>query len=196
MKTQWRAGFGLLVLLLLTGCGAAAPGTAADGTAWSEEWVTVGDVLGIETPEDMTLRENSDALSAKGMYYAAWSTGEGEAIVNEAGDEAEVYDAQVYLLLAGYSDTAKAEDAAAEWLDMASGQYAVETNASETLNGQAFTVITYTYTSETNPYARGASAFGTYGNYALSVELSCREDFDGNPLEILRDFLEHCHYAA
>lgn len=126
MKTWWKAALCLLGLLCLTGCGAAAPETAADGTAWSEEWVTVGDVVGVETPEGMTPRENSDALSAKGMYYATWSLGEAETIVNESGDEAQLYDAQVYLLLAGYDGTEKAEEAAAEWLDMAAEQYAVE----------------------------------------------------------------------
>lgn len=196
MKRQWRAALCLLALLCLTGCGAAAPETAADGTGWSEEWVTVGNVVGVDTPEGMTPRENSDALSAKGMYYATWSLGEAETIVNESGDEAQLYDAQVYLLLAGYDGTEKAEEAAAEWLDMAAEQYAVEASAEEIHNGQDFTVVTYTYTSETNPYARGASAFGVYGNYAVSVELSCREGFDGNALEILADFLDNCHYAA
>ena len=196
MKRQWRAALCLLGLLCLTGCGAAAPETAADGSAWNEDWVTVGNVVGVETPEGMTLLENNDALSAKGMYYAAWSLGEAEEVLNEDGETAQVYDAQVYLLLAGYDSTAKAEEAAAEWLEMAAEQYAVESTDSETHNGQEFTVVTYTYTSETNPYARGASAFGVYGNYAVSVELSCREDFDGNALEILADFLDHCHYAA
>lgn len=196
MKKQGWIILCLCGLLCMTGCGAPSPETAADGSAWEEDWVTVGNVIGVETPEGITLRENSDALSAKGMYYAAWSTGEGETIVNEDGEDARVYDAQVYLLLAGYDDTDKAEDAMKEWLDMANGQYAVETAASETHAGQAFTVITYTYPSETNPYARGASAFGTYGNFAVSVELSCRESFDGSAPEILADFLEHCHYAA
>lgn len=196
MKKQDWIILCLCGLLCLTGCGAPTPDTAADGSAWDESWVTVGNVIGVETLEGMTFRENSDALSAKGMYYATWSIGEAVSIVNENGEDAQIYDAQVYLLLAGYDDTSKAEQAAAEWLDMAAGQYAVETTTAETLAGQAFTVITYTYTSETNPYAQGASAFGTYGNFAVSVELSCQEGFDGSALEILADFLEHCHYAA
>ena len=196
MKKLRRGVLCLLCLLCLTACGAPEPETAADGTAWSEDWVTVGNVLGVETPENLTPRENSDALSAKGMYYATWSLGEAETIVNENGDEAQIYDAQIYLLLAGYDDTGKAEETAAEWQDMASAQYAVETSGKETHNGQDFTVIEYTYTSETNPYTRGASAFGVYGNYAISAELSCRENFDGNALEILANFLDHCHYAA
>ena len=130
------------------------------------------------------------------MYYATWSMGEAETIVNGDGDEAQVYDAQIYLLLAGYDSTGKAEDAAAEWLSMASERYAVEVSGEEAHNGQDFTVMAYTYTSEENPYARGASAFGVYGNYAVSVELSCQEGFDGNAPDILANFLEHCHYAA
>ena len=196
MKMQCWMTLCLCGLLCLTGCGAPAPDAAADGTAWDESWVTVGNVIGIETPTGMTFRENSDALSAKGMYYATWSIGEAVPTVNEDGEDAQVYDAQVYLLLAGYDSSAKAESAASEWLDMAYGQYTVDAEAAETCNGQEFTVIIYTYASETNPYAYGASAYGTYGNYAVSVELSCREDFDGNAQEILEDFLEHCHYAA
>lgn len=191
MKRIWRAVLCLCGgILLLTSCGAAAPETAADGTAWSETWVTVGNVLGVETPEGMTLRENSDALDAKGMYFASWSIGEGDA-----GEDA-VYDAQVSLLLAGYDSTAKAEEAAAEWLDMAYERYAVDAEAPETRNGQEYTVITHTYTAETNPYAYGASAFGVYGNYAVSAELSCREGFDGDALALLAEFLDRCHYAA
>lgn len=195
MKKQFWIILCLCGLLCLTGCGTPAPNTAADGSAWEEDWVTVGNVIGVETPEGMIFRENSDALSAKGMYYASWSIGDAAPIVNEDGEDAQVYDAQVSLLLAGYDDTGKAEDTVNEWLDMAYGQYAVDAEAVETCNGQAFTVITYTYTSETNPYARGASAFGTYGNFAVSVELSCQEGFDGSAPEILVDFLEHCHYA-
>lgn len=44
MKRQWRAALCLLGLLCLTGCG--APETAADGTGWSEDWTTVGNVIG------------------------------------------------------------------------------------------------------------------------------------------------------
>ena len=79
---------------------------------------------------------------------------------------------------------------------MASSQYAIEETSAETYNGQEFTVINYTYESDTNPYARGASAFGVYRNYAISVELSCREKFDGSSQEFLAGFLLNCHYAA
>lgn len=181
---------------LLAGCAQPIPRQAADGAAWEEDWVSVGNVLGVDTPEGLTPRENNDALTASGMYYAAWSTGEAEPYTNEDGDAALLYDAQVHVLLAGYNEAGKAEDGAAEWLEMASSRYAIEETSSETYNGQAFTVITYTYESDTNPYARGASAFGVYRNYAISVELSCREEFGGGAREILADFLSNCHYAV
>lgn len=186
----------LALFLCLAGCGQAVPVQAADGAAWSGDWVTVGNVVGVDTPDGMTARENNDALAPNGMYYATWSIGEGEPYTNEDGDEAQIYDAQVYLLLAGYNAAEKAEESAAQWQSMANDRYAVDGTQSMTCNGQAFTVLSYAFGSETNPYARGASAFGVYGNYALSVELSCREGFAGDPLEILSVFLEHCHYSA
>ena len=184
------------VCVSLTGCGPMLPETAADGSSWSEDWVTVGSVLGVDTPEGLTPRENNEALAAKGMYYATWSMGESSAYVNEEGENAELYDAQVYVLLAGYDAAEKAEASMEKWLAMASSQYAVTQTLSETYNGQPFTILTYTYTSQTNPFARGASAFGVYRNYAISIEVSCQENFVGNELEVLMEFLKNCHYAT
>lgn len=191
--------FGLFLLTLalcLTGCGQASPLQAEDGSAWSDDWVTVGNVVGVETPEGMTARENNTALATSGMYYATWSIGEAEPYVNEDGEDAEIYDAQTYLLLAGYNAAEKAEENMAKWMSMANERYTVDGTQFVTCNGQTFTVLTYSFDSETNPYAKGASAFGVYRNYALSVELSCREGFSGDPLDVLADFLEHCHYST
>lgn len=186
----------LALCLCLTGCGQPAPVRAADGAPWSGGWITVGGILGVDTPAGIDPRENNDTLSGKGMYYAAWSIGEAEPYVNADGGEAQVYDAQICLLLAGYNGAEKAEDALAEWESIANDRYAVEQTLSATCNGQDFTLLTYIYVSETNPYDRGASAFGVYRNYAINVEVSCREGFTGDPREILTDFLEHCHYSA
>lgn len=182
--------------LSLSGCGQPVPARAADGLSWSGEWISVGNVLGVDTPDGLEPRENNDALSANGMYYATWSIGAAQPYTNEDGNEAELYDAQLYLLLAGYSAAEKAEAAAAEWLEMAGEKYSVEETASATYNGQTFTVITYTFQSETNPYAYGVSAFGVYRNYAVSAELSCRESFSGDAGAVLAEFLENCHYAV
>ena len=111
----------LAACLFLGGCSQPVPAKAADGAAWSEEWVSVGNVVGVDTPEGLTPRENNTALDIKGMYYATWSMGEETAYVNADGGDAKVYDAQFYLLLAGYD----AEAALAEWQSMAVSQYAV-----------------------------------------------------------------------
>ena len=185
-----------VLCLGLAGCGAPpAPERAADGADWSEDWVTVGGVMGVDTPEGMTARENNEALTAGGMYYAAWSIGEGEPYTNADGDEATLYDAQVYLLLSGYKSEEEAQDTLSQWQEMAKAQYAVDETSEETYNGQDFHIITYTFDSDGNPYAYGASALGTYRNYAVSVELACREEFGGDAGALLARFLDNCHYA-
>lgn len=182
--------------LSLAGCGQNIPVTAADGAKWDGSWVTVGGILGVDTPAGLDSRENNDTLGVNGMYYATWSSGEAEPYVNEDGEDTDLYDAQLYVLLAGAKSAEEAESTAAEWLEMASGQYQIEATSTETYNGQKFTVITYTFSSDTNPFSHGASAFGVYRNYAVSAELSCREKFDGDAQTVLADFLENCHYAA
>ena len=185
-----------LLGLGLTGCGTPLPPEkAADGQDWSTDWVTVGEIIGVDTPDGMDHRENNDALASNGMYYATWSIGEGTPYTNEDGDDAVLYDAQVYLLAGGYPSGGDAENTLAQWRNMAALQYSVDGTAAQTHNGQDFTVITYTFGSEGAPYARGASAFGVYRNFAISVELACRQGFDGDALQLLGTFLDRCHYA-
>ena len=188
------AGF---MCLGLTGCGTPLPPEkAADGSDWDKSWVTVGNLVGVDAPDGMDARENNEALSAQGMYYATWSIGEGEPYTNEDGDEAQLYDAQVYLLIGGSKSGEEAEHMLAQWKSMAEAQYAVDACADETHNGQEFTIITYTFDSGINPYARGVSAYGVYRNFAISVELACREDFNGDAARLLGQFLDGCHYAV
>lgn len=196
--------FSLLAALLCLGlmaCGETPPPEkAADGSDWSEDWVAIGDIMGIDTPAEFTLRDNKDALSGSGMYYAAWSIGEESSYLDtdstDGGEETEVtiYDAQLFLLLGGSSTLEKAGETEAEWLALADEHYQIDSKDTRTYNGQEFTVITYHFPS--GPYAKGASAFGTYGNYAVSAEFSCQEAFEGDPAEYLALFLEHCHYGA
>ena len=193
-----RSIFVLLALCVcLSGCAMLPPRQAADGLAWSGEWVTVGNVIGVETPGGLEPLENNDALSASGMYYAAWSMGEAAPYTNAGGEASELYDAQLYLLLAGYDAAEKAEDAAAEWMEMASERYEIEgAFADASFNGQPFEIAAYTCASGTNPYTRGASAFGVYRNYAISVEVQCQEGSGVDPRAVLEDFLAGCHYAV
>ena len=181
----------------LTGCAAGLPpDQAADGSRWDESWTTVGNVIGVDAPENMALRGNNEALAVNGMYYAAWSMGESEPYTNEDGEDVELYDAQVHLLLGRYQSGKEAENTLTQWKDMASLQYVIGSAVEESHNGVDFTIITYVFESESTPYARGASAFGVYGNCAVSAELTCREYFDGDAVQLLTSFLDHCHYAA
>ena len=187
----------LAACLFLAGCSQPVPAKAADGLDWDDGWVNVGNVVGVDTPGGLTPQENMDVLSTKGMYYATWSMGEASPYTNADGEEAELYDGQLYLLLAGYDKAEKAQDTAAEWLEMASERYQVENAFTDNrCNGQTYSIVTYDCASDTNPYARGASAFGVYRNYAISVELQCQEAFDIDPRAVLASFLANCHYAV
>ena len=190
----WLAG---VLCLGLAGCAAGSPPEqAADGSSWDESWVTVGGVIGVDTPEGMDLRDNNEALAGSGMYYAAWSIGDSEPYINEDGEDVELYDAQVYLLLSGGKSPQDAENTLAQWVELAQRQYSVSQTAEESHNGQDVTVLTYFFDSETNPYARGVSAFGICRDYAVSVELTCQEGFGEDASQLLARFLDHCHYAA
>ncbi len=198
MKKRIIFLFMLVACLLLAACGEAPlPEKAADGKDWDEGWITIGDILGVDTPKELTFRDKKDALSGNGMYYATWSIGEEASYLDKTEDkeqEITVYDAQLFLLLGGSSSVEKAEEAREEWLSLAGEQYQIDSEETVSYNGQEFTVITYRLTS--GPYARGASAFGIYGNYAIGAEFSCQYGFEGEPLDYLSDFLEHCHYSA
>ena len=185
----------VLMILILSGCSLPPPADS-QGTAWSEDWVTVGNVIGVDTPEGLTPRENIDTLAVSEIYYATWSIGEEESFKTAEDTDSTVYDAQIYLLIQGRETVETAESDVSAWLALAEERYAIENRSTGSYGGQAFTILTYNYTGEDNPYARGAAAYGLYGNFAVSVEVSCREAFEGDAAEILTDFLEHCHYAA
>ncbi len=112
------------------------------------------------------------------------------------GEKATLYDAQLYVLLASCENEEKAEQTLAEWRTIGEEMYILASNEQEHYGGQEFTVITYSYSSEENPYTAGASAFCVFKNYAVSVEITCRGEAAGSPKTLLADFLEHCHYAG
>jgi len=182
------------MLVGLTGCGAKMPAMAVDGTFWSKDWITLGRTLGVEEPgHGLTLRDDK---AAKNMYYTAWSIGEAQSYVNTSGEETNLYDAQLVLLLAASGTSEEAQMSVDEWLDMAADNYTVTDTARQICNGQEFTVLTYTFSSNTRPFSQGVSAFTTFKNWAISVEFACQDTFEEDVWEIVADFLEHCHYAA
>ncbi len=187
-----------VLALLLTGCyGQDAPEVAADGTPWGENWTAIGGILGVEPMENgLTLRDTNDAIAASRMYYALWAAGEPHDFINAEGEEANLYDAQMAVLVTEQKSPEDAEKYMNDWIRLAHENYLVTVQNTETCNEAAYTILEYTYQSEDNPYARGASAFGICGNFAVCIEVSCLDSFDGSETEYLADFLKHSHYAA
>lgn len=182
------------ILVGLAGCGAKTPAMAADGTPWNKDWIMLGQKLGVEDPgHGFTLR---DVKGAKNMYFTAWSIGEAQSYTNADGEENDVYDAQMVVLLVDSGSAEAARNSMDEWLGLAGDAYSIADTAQQVYNGQEFTVLSYTFSSENSPYARGASAFTIYGNYAISAEFACQDTFEEDEGEVLADFLSRCHYAA
>ena len=182
------------VLLCLTACGAKTPTVAADGMTLEEDWIMLSAKIGAEdTGSDFTLR---DMKGARKMTFTAWSVGEAQSHTNAQGEEADVYDAQLVVLVVEAGSAESAQASVDEWLTLAGENYNLIDTTQQTYNGQPFTVLTYDFASETSAYARGASAFAVYDGCAISAEFACQDTFEGDPANILTGFLEHCHYAA
>lgn len=183
-----------ITIMCLTGCAIGMPAEAVDGTPWSEDWTTLGLTLGIEQPGyGLTLRDNK---AARKMFYATWSIGEAQPYTNSEGNETNIYDAQLVLLLRFSDEAESARANVNEWLDLAMNSYNIADTSQRTYNGQEFTVLTYTHETDTSPFAGGVSAFTVYDTCAIYAEFTYRDTFDGDPGEILADVLEHCHYAV
>ena len=205
MDRDHRGGFVMKKLLFLflavlplclSGC-SDYPERAADGTDWNKDWTILGSVLGVEEPGDeLTLLNNNSILTGDDLYYAAWTVGESTSYTNEDGKEVDLYNAQLYLLLCGCTDSDYAQQTMEEWIQREQETYTVSETRTETCNGQEYTILIYECGSEANPYSRGASAFATCGNYAVSAEFACQDSYSGQAAEVLIRFLDGCHYSA
>jgi hypothetical protein len=184
-----------LAFLLLTGC-SKTPESTTTGQAWDENWLTIGTQMGVEEPSQLTLLDNKEALAADGLYYATWVAGDFVPYENSDGETIDLYDAQLYLLV---SECDKEEDALTSrdsWLAVAKENYDVLSEQTITCNDQSYTVISYNCISENTPYDHGVSAFGTSGFDAVCAEFTCVEDYEGDLMSLLTEFLNGCHYSA
>lgn len=178
----------------LTGCAAFSSGSGSN-TVTDSEFVTIGSHLTVHnTDARLTLMSNMDALSADGLYYASWAAGSSEPYINFAGDTVDLYDAQLYLLLGEFKSSGAAQENMDNWLAAAHSNYDVTDEKIVACNEQSYTMVTYKFTNEENPYAHGTSAFGVYNNLAVCVELTCREGYQEDLNGILTDFLNNCTY--
>ena len=187
---------GALLCAALSGC-ARYPERADDGAAWERSWEMMGAAMGVEPPGgSLTLLENTVVLAADDTYYATWVSGEASPYVNADGAETELYPAQMYLLLYGCADGARAAAMVDDWLARERERYTVRDMRQETHNAQAYTVLVYDVASDGNPYERGASAFGVFGHYAVSAEYTCTAEDTSDAAAVLSGFLDGCHYSA
>ena len=187
----------LLSLILLAGCGARYPAETSTGEPWDKSWEILGSVLGVEElGGDFTLLDNNAILTTQDTYLATWVCGEAKDFVNAEGADADLYEAELFVLLQGCKDEENAQLAIDAWMELARESYDFSEPRTEVYNGQAYTVLTYTVDSETNPYCRGVSAFAVFENYAVNAEITCAPTYSGDEAAILADFLGGCHYAA
>lgn len=182
--------------MALTGC-AALPSGLEDsaGTVEDSEYVTIGSHLTVhKTDSRLTLFDHKDALASDGLYYTSWTAGSPEKYENSDGDTVDLYDAQLYLLLAECKTAEAASDNSKNWLEAGQANYEVTDEKTISCNGQTYTLLTYRFANEDNPYSHGVSAFGVFENCAVCAELTCQETYDEDLEEMLISFLEGCSY--
>ena len=183
----------LFITSALTGCSVLP--SSGGNTVVDSEYVTIGDSLTVHnTDERLTLLSNMDALSADGLYYASWTAGSFEPYENSDGDTVDLYDAQLYLLLGEFKNPDAAQQNMDTWLSAAQTNYDVTEEETITCNGQNYTMVTYNFQNEENPYAHGVSAFGVYNNFAVCAELTCGENYQEDLQQMLTNFLDNCTY--
>lgn len=182
--------------LVLTGC-TALPSGFKDSAATVEdsEYVTIGSHLTVHnTDSRLTLRDHKDTLASDGLYYASWTVGSPEEYENSDGDTVDLYDAQLYLLLAECKTAEAAENNKNNWLEAGEANYEVTDEETIPCNGQSYSLLTYRFTNKENPYSHGVSVFGVFENCAVCAELTCQETYSENLKEMLTAFLEGCSF--
>ncbi len=135
----------LFTVFALTGCASAsALSSPAESLDVDAEYVTIGHYLTVDnTDSRLTLLSNMDALSADGLYYAAWTMGGSEPYENSDGDTVDLYDAQLYFLLGEFKDAETAQNNLNTWLSAGRTNYEILSEENVTCNGQDYLLITY-----------------------------------------------------
>ena len=209
-RRTWRIRLILLCLLsalLLAGCAGGGSGSdsASSGDTSLMEIpeadengrIPVGSsVLAPAQFENFEIGEYNAALTASGFYYATWVTGSPTDYTNSDGDEAKLYDAQVYMVVYEGTDPDDAASKAAGWLEAARQSYRISETSTQTLgdgitpDDAECTVLAYTNEEASNPFAAGASAFFSSGKTAVCVEAVHTSGWNGDPGAVLDKFLK------
>ena len=191
MKRIWI--FALLTALALTGCSGQREDPHPD---WDESWVRVAEYVGVEPLDGFTLNESNDVMAISGLYYATWTTGEGQAFTNANGEEATVYDAQIYVLLEECRDAEAAAEAVGLWIAREKQSYETGETCTKEIGAQEFEVIPLLSGNEGNPYGHGTAAFAARDEWGICVEFVCTDRFTGDSQALLERFLSGIHYSA
>ncbi|MDE7185717.1 MAG: hypothetical protein K2O40_14940 [Lachnospiraceae bacterium] len=195
MKSTFKFALCLFCLFMtVTGCSHTSPALEKEPIE-NTAFLAVGRHLEINNTNDsLILYDYKEALAGDGLYYASWRIGDAVPYENSEGDTVDLYDAQLYLLLGEFTSSINAQSSMDEWLEKAESNYEISAEEEIVCNEQAYRMITYTFPNETNPYARGVSAFGVYENSVVCIELTCQKDFAGDLKAIITGFLENCTY--
>ncbi len=157
--------------------------------------LAVGDVMTIDDlGGNAKLLDIQDSLTSRGLYYAAWGIGNAEDYANDEGTTIQLYDAQLYTIISTCTQDYEALDTCANWESTAKKSYTITDESKLDYNGITFDMLSYTYPEDSkNPCDYGMSIYGADGTTAICVEISCRNQWDGDGEDLIKDFLDHCH---
>lgn len=182
----------LAIATLFSGCGAAAEELPAD---WEADWTVVSPLLAVEPFENYTLHESNDALYVSGIYYATWVTGEARPHTNEDGESAEIFDAQIYVLVQEFRSADSAGSNAAQWIAREKQSYDTDEEFYVTCGDQEFTILPLRSSGGSNPYSYGAAAFAVRGSWAICVEFLFADGYETDVQNTMEAFLNGFHYS-
>lgn len=180
----------LALIPVLSGCG-EAQSLPED---WETDWSVVSPVLAVEPFADFSLYEQNDALYLSGIYYATWVTGDARPHTNEAGEAAEIFDAQIYVILQEYRSPDSAKEGISQWIAREKTTFEAGTEKILNCAGQEYTLVPLQRGNAENPYRHGAAAFGIRGSWAVCVEFLTGENYDADTEQMLEAFLEGFHF--
>ena len=186
----------MILMFSLTACSGKYPEQTSEGIAWDKEWEILGTIMGIE-PLDygLELLENPVVLTTDDTFYATYVSGEPEKYINDDQKEVDLYPLQLYILAYGCADEALANEAKLDWMDQERTTFRNVEEETIKIKNIDYTILHYDCKSETNPYARGISAYATYENYTMVIELMSVNEFEDDESAMIQNVLHHIHYA-
>ena len=192
MRRALRTFPALLALaLLLSSCVARTP-VDREALGWAEDWTALGDVAAAEPVEGFTPTDILDKMASTGLWYAAWSYGDGTELTGDAEGDPE-YLAQIYLLIQYCGSSEGAEMELEQWRATEREHYGCTQPVDEEYAGRVFSVMELTAGGEKDLFDAGICAFTTVGGYALSVEVMALQEAPITLRGTLETFINGLH---